>query len=56
MLKPIKTKKQHEDALERVYNLMQKNLEPGSKDSKELEKLSIIVEKYESKRFNIDYK
>jgi HTH-type transcriptional regulator/antitoxin HigA len=47
MLKPIKSKSQYEDALARIYELMQKNLKPGSKDSDELEVLSILVKEYE---------
>ena len=54
MFKPIKTKKQYENALERIYNLMQKNLKTGSKESDELEILSILVEKYEGEKFKID--
>jgi len=33
MLKPIKTNQACEKALERVYNLMQKNIKPNSKES-----------------------
>ena len=47
MLKPIKNNGQYEDALARVYELMQKDLKPESKDSDELEVLSILVKKYE---------
>jgi len=54
MLKPIKTKKQYEAALERIYNLMQKNIKMGSKESDELEILSILVEKYEDEKFRIN--
>ncbi len=54
MLKPIKTKKQYESALERVYNLMQKNIRPNSKEADELEVLSILIEKYEEEKFKID--
>jgi len=54
MLKPIKNKKQYEAALERVYNLMQKDIVPDSKESDELEILSMLVEKYEDKNFKID--
>jgi len=54
MLKPIKTKKQYETALETIYNLLQKNLKSNSKDSDELEILSILVEKYEEKNYKID--
>jgi len=54
MLKPIKTKRQYETALETIYNLLQKNLKSNSKDSDELEILSILVEKYEEKNYKID--
>ena len=53
MLKPIKTKKDYEAALERCYTLMQKDLKPGSAFSNELEILSILVEEYEKKHFPI---
>ena len=39
MLMPIKTKKECAIALERVYNLMQKDIIPNSK----LESLSILI-------------
>ncbi len=54
MLKPIKTKKQHESALQRIYDLMQKGVKAGSKDGDELEVLSILVEKYEDENIKID--
>ncbi len=47
MLKPIKNNEQYQDALERIYNLMQEDLKEGSRESDELEVLSILVEKYE---------
>ena len=47
MLKPIKNDAQYQDALTRVYELMQKNLKPESKESDELEVLSILVKEYE---------
>jgi HTH-type transcriptional regulator/antitoxin HigA len=53
MLKPVKTKKDHEAALSRVYELMQKDIKPGSKISDELEVLSILVEAYEKKHYPI---
>jgi len=53
MLKAIKTKKQHEAALEKIYSLMQKNLKRGSKEGDELEVLSILVEKYEDEHYPI---
>lgn len=53
MIKAIKTKKQHESALEKIYNMMQKNLKPGSKEMDELEVLSILVERYEEEHYPI---
>ncbi|MGA2295967.1 MAG: helix-turn-helix domain-containing protein [FCB group bacterium] len=53
MVKPIKTEKQYKNALERIYNLIQKNLKPGSTESDELEVLSILVENYENKNYSI---
>jgi HTH-type transcriptional regulator/antitoxin HigA len=47
MLKPIRNKAQYEDALVRIYELMQKDVKPESKDSDELEVLSILVKEYE---------
>jgi HTH-type transcriptional regulator/antitoxin HigA len=53
MLKPIKTKKEYEAALARVYELMQKDIKAGSKLSDELEILSILVELYEKEHYPI---
>jgi HTH-type transcriptional regulator/antitoxin HigA len=53
MLRPIKNKAQYEDALARVYDLMQKNLKPESKDSDELEVLSILVKEYEQEHYSV---
>jgi len=53
MLKPIKTKKEYEEALQHIYGLMQKELKPGSKLSDELEVLSILVEAYEKKHYPV---
>jgi HTH-type transcriptional regulator/antitoxin HigA len=47
MLKPIENRVQYEDALARVYSLMQKDLKPESMDSDELEMLFILVKEYE---------
>lgn len=54
MLKPIKTDKQHEEYLVKAYNLMQQNLKPNSKESDELEVLSILIEAYEKKNYPIE--
>jgi HTH-type transcriptional regulator/antitoxin HigA len=53
MLKPIKNNNQYEDALARVYELMQKNIRPDSKESDELEILSILVKEYEYRHYPI---
>lgn len=53
MLKPIKNNAQYEDALERIYNLIQKDLKQDSKEADELEILSILVEKYELDKYPI---
>jgi HTH-type transcriptional regulator/antitoxin HigA len=54
MLKPIKTKKDCEIALERVYLLMQKDIKPNSKESDELEILSIQIKEFESKAYKLE--
>src|SRR5438876_5277099 len=54
MLKAIKTKKQYEQAIEKIYGLMQKKLKPGSQKMNELEVLSILVEKYEDRYYPIE--
>lgn len=53
MLKPIKNKKQYDEALERIYGLMQTGTKAGSKESDELEVLSILVKEYEHKTFPV---
>ena len=51
MIKPIRSNKQYELVLERIYELMQKDLKPNSKDSDEVEILSILVKEHESAYF-----
>ncbi|HMI65935.1 MAG TPA: hypothetical protein VK517_07875 [Cyclobacteriaceae bacterium] len=51
MIKPIKNNKQYELALSRIYDLMQKVLKPNSKDSDEIEILSILVKEHENEYF-----
>ena len=53
MLKPIKTQDECEIALERVYKLMQKNIAPNSKESDELEILSILIKEFESNAYKL---
>src|SRR6266498_352391 len=47
MLSPIKTEKQYGEALERVYNLLQKDRLSGSSEDNELVILSILIKDYE---------
>ncbi|MBC7888164.1 MAG: transcriptional regulator [Ferruginibacter sp.] len=53
MLKPIKSDQQYADALARTYALMQKDIRPDSKDSDELEVLSILIRDFEVEHFRI---
>ena len=53
MLKPIKNNTQYEDALGKIYELIQKDLEPESKESDELEVLSILVKEYEREHYPV---
>lgn len=53
MLKPIKNSEQYHNALERVYALMQKKLRPDSRESDELEILSLLIKEYENVRFPV---
>jgi len=53
MLKPIKNNQQYENALSRSYTLMQKNIKPDSKESDELEILSILIREYENEHYPI---
>jgi HTH-type transcriptional regulator/antitoxin HigA len=48
MLKPIKTEEQYNQALARVYELMQTDTQENSTESDELEILSILVKEYET--------
>ena len=54
MLKPIRSKKDYKTTLNRIYDLMQKDLKINSDEYNELDVLSILVENYESKSFPID--
>jgi HTH-type transcriptional regulator / antitoxin HigA len=51
MLKPIKTEDQYDEALARVYELMQTDVEENSADSDELEILIILVKEYENEHY-----
>jgi HTH-type transcriptional regulator/antitoxin HigA len=51
MLKPVKTEEQYEEALARVYELMQEDLEKKPAKADELEVLSLLINDYESKHY-----
>ncbi|WP_020602707.1 helix-turn-helix domain-containing protein [Spirosoma spitsbergense] len=53
MLKVIKNEREYEDALGRVYNLMQLDLADDSPELNELEALSLFIEYYEEKHYPI---
>lgn len=53
MLRPIKNEQQYEDTLEKIYLLMQKEIKPDSKQSDELEVLSILVKEYENEHYPV---
>jgi len=53
MLRPIKNEQQYEDALTTVYELMQETIKSDSKESDELEVLSILVKEYENEHYPI---
>lgn len=53
MLKPIKNNQNYEETLARIYLLMQKEVKPDSKESDELEILSILVKEYENKQYPV---
>ena len=55
MIKPVKTKKDYEIALQRCYELMQRNIRANSVDADELEILSILIENYEKKHFPVPH-
>jgi HTH-type transcriptional regulator/antitoxin HigA len=53
MIKPIKNNEQYEDALSRIYELMQTTIKAKSVESDELEVLSILVNQYENEQFPV---
>ncbi len=53
MLKAIKNSRDHKKAVTRIYELMHRNIAEGSDEYNELEVLSILVDDYESRRFQV---
>jgi HTH-type transcriptional regulator/antitoxin HigA len=54
MIKPVRSKKEYKTALNRIYELMQKDLIVNSDEYNELDVISILVENYESKNFPVE--
>ena len=54
MLNQIKTQDDCKIALERVYKLLQEKIAPNSKESEELENLSILIKEFENKAYKLD--
>jgi HTH-type transcriptional regulator/antitoxin HigA len=53
MLKPIKTEDQYNQALARVYDLMQTEIQENSTEADEFEVLGILVEAYEKEHYPV---
>ena len=53
MLRVIKSEEQYEDALERVYEMMQQDIKEDSETADELIILSMLVKKYEEEHYPI---
>ena len=51
MIKPVKTEKDYQDGLKRIYELMHKDL--SLEESDELEILGVLVENYEDEHYPI---
>jgi HTH-type transcriptional regulator / antitoxin HigA len=54
MLKLIKTEDQYDDALERIYRLINSEVQEGSDEEAELEVLSLLVKEYERVHYHIE--
>ncbi len=52
-IKPIKTKKDYQEAMQRLEIIF--DAKPGSKHGDELEILSILIDRYEQEHFPIDF-
>jgi HTH-type transcriptional regulator / antitoxin HigA len=52
IIKPIKTKKDYQQALNRLEKIF--DSKPGTKEGDELEILSLLIEKYEDEHFPIE--
>lgn len=55
MLKPVKTEKEYNEALARVYELMQTDLKEGSAAFDEMEVLSLLIKEFELLHYPVGY-
>nr|WP_227411576.1 transcriptional regulator [Cruoricaptor ignavus] len=53
MIKPIRTEKEYDEALEKAYHLIQKRPQESSEEFDELEVLSVLIKNYEDTHFSI---
>ena len=53
--KIIKTEKEYESACARVYELIHKDVEKGSKEGDEIELLALLIEEYEREHYPFDH-
>lgn len=54
MLNPVKSEKQYEKYLKRIYVLIQTDVKENSKESDEIEIFSILVKNYEEVHYAIE--
>lgn len=52
-IRPIKNEEQYDEALSRIYKLMQLELKEGSSQGDELEILSLLVKEYELEHYRV---
>jgi len=53
MLKIIRNETEYEDALEKAYDLIQKDIQQGTSEAEELELLTLLIEHYEKQHYTI---
>ncbi len=53
MLTPVKNEKQYDEAVARIYELMQMDLSEGSEPANELEILSLMIKEYDSVHYPV---
>ena len=53
-MKLIKSKKEYNSALVKIYTLLNSDVKKGTKEADEIEVLSLLIENYEKKHFPMD--